>query len=573
MAALNYLRTAVIFATSFSASSCINGKLSFKVTSEENSQASKGNNTNDQIAADKDLSQDESASSIQGNLILPAVTDEEALHEAMDGEEQLTQLCARYANDANPSRVIRAFCIDKIRPKSLIELQQALGLSFQSDTGNRGNNGANGNPAFALQGHSSSLVGQFTSSINPRVIMMTPDGLANNSRTPDSVALGFVRGEQFAELIVTKTDANNDGASDLELFLVAFKQACNARPDGCKPGELLTPMVESNWTSFTLYDDEDLKNTIVDCRHCHQPEGLNSPKIMRMQELRNPWTHWFRDNTEGNALIADYFAAHGEGETYGGVPAGWIEASDPQKLENMVRGNGFRELQVQEIEFQTADIRDEIQDVNPAQPEDNSTAGVSDTWESLFQNAADGVATDGRTIIPIPYHDVKVTEPELLEKYTEQYQGFLAGDVSIDEFEDHREVLVRDQRLRANMGFAIRPGTDPKTMMIQACHQCHNSKLDQSLSRAKFDVDLDAMGDNAVAEIDVAISRLQLGYTNPRLKQEEIFFVGPNNDIHELEKGEHLLTMPPRRFKQLTDDQIDELIGYLKAEQKRLMGK
>lgn len=569
MVNISIFQATVLIAYSLLTTSCVEGKLSFNFAGEEQNR-----NVKDGIAnkssedAEKDKKEE---SSVIGNLVLEAVTDEEALHDALEGEEQLSKLCARYSNDPAPSRVIRAFCVDKIRPKSLVELQAALGFSFQSATGNRNNNGANGNPAFALQGHSSSLVGRFTSSINPRVIMMTPDNLGNNNANVDAVVMGFVRGEQFAEIIVTKNDANNDGAQDLEVFLIAFKQACNSRPDGCSPGELLTPMIESDWTSFTMYDDEDLKNTIVDCRHCHQPEGLNSPKIMRMQELRNPWTHWFRDNTDGNALTDDYFAAHGDQETYGGVPPGWIAASDPQKLENMVRGNGFRELQVREIEFQTADIRDEIENDNPAQPEDNSMAGVSDTWESLFQNAADGVAADGRTIIPIPYHDVKVTEPELLTKFTQQYQGFLSGNVSIEQFEDHRNVLVQDQTLRANMGFAIRPGTDPKTMMMQACHQCHNSKLDQSISRAKFNVDLDAMGENAVAEINVAIDRLKLGYTTSRLKQEEIFFVGKDEKIHELAKGEHLLTMPPRRFKQLTNEQIDELIAYLKEEQKRLM--
>jgi hypothetical protein len=37
-----------------------------------------------------------------------------------------------------------------------------------------------------------------------------------------------------------------------------------------------------------------------------------------------------------------------------------------------------------------------------------------------------------------------------------------------------------------------------------------------------------------------------------------------------MEKGEHLLTMPPRRFKQLTDTQIDALVQYLEEQKKTL---
>ena len=497
-----------------------------------------------------------------------AVTDEEALHDILSGDEQTAKVCARNANKTN--RIVTTFCNDGIRPTNLIELQNALGFTFTNPSADRDSNGANGNPAFAFQGHSSSLVGRFTSSINPRVVMMTPDNLNNNNPNPGFVAMGFLRGEQFAEIIVNNGDTDGDGIQDLDIFLVGFKQACNAKPDGCSPGDLLTPAIESNWTEFTLYDDEDLKNTIVDCRQCHQPEGLNSPKIIRMQELRNPWTHWFRDNTDGVALIDDYYAAHGQDEVYAGVPGVAIRASDPQKLENLVRGNGFRELQVREVEFPTADIRAEINGNNQAQPEDNTIPGESPTWEALYLNSMDGVAADGRTVIPVPYHDVKVTEPALLAEWTRQYQDFQAGLVTIDEFKDHREVLRTDPRQRANMGFAIRPEATAIQALNLSCRQCHNSKLDQSLSRAKFNVDLAAMGANAVAEIDIAIERLRLGYTPDRLKQEKILFVDKDNEYVDLHKGEHLLTMPPRRFKDLTNEQIDMIITYLRDEQQKL---
>ena len=247
-----------------------------------------------------------------------------------------------------------------------------------------------------------------------------------------------------------------------------------------------------------------------------------------------------------------------------------IRASDPLKLEQLVRGSGFRDLQVREIEFPTSRVPNEVANNNPAQPEDNTVGGVSETWEEMYINARDGYASDGRTIIPIPYHDVKVTEPSLLAKYTDQYRQHLAGTLPDEKFVDHRDVLKRDQKERADMGFAVRADESPQNILLLACNQCHNSKLDPEISRSKFNVDLDAMGENAIAEIDVAILRLKFGYSSERLIKEGIKFVDENGEPVELHKGEHLLTMPPRRLRDLTDEQIDSVIEFLRSEQQRL---
>ncbi len=533
---------------------------------------------------------------IELSLIEKAVDDEEFAHVAdlKGGEEQMALLCARN-KDVN-NLVIQRFCVEGLRPTSLVEMQQALGLSVPPNTG-RGGNGANGNPGYAIQGHSSSLVGQFVSAINPRVVIFNDQRNADPNlqnpvdsvQTQNFIAMGFVRGEQFAEILVANLDANgnplqvadNDGnmINDVAIYLIAFKQACNAKPEGCLPGELLTPAVESNWTEFTVYQDEDLKNTIVDCRHCHQPEGIGTQKFGRMQELANPWVHWMRDNrVNGTVLFDDYVAAHGPDETYGGIPGSSIEGSDPANLEDMIRENNFNQDQIPEIEFRTQTILNEITNANPAQPGDNTVAGQSDTWEQLFQLSMTGVSSDGRNIIPIPYHDVKVTEPALLDKFTQQYQQFRAGNLPMEQFEDHRPIFRTDHKELADMGFAVREGTPPETILIQACFQCHNKKLDQSISRSRFDIDVDHMvarpDVDAVAEIEVAIKRLKLGYTPGRLAQEGIKFYNEETLAEEsMDKGAHILTMPPRRFKSLTDQQIDSVIQHLRSEQERVKGQ
>jgi len=428
-----------------------------------------------------------------GKIKLAAVNEITLLDKLPRGEAAFMKLCTATTTLVN---VVRAkFCVDKVRPKSIVELQTALGLAVTNPALTaRNQNGTGGNPAFAFQGHSSSLVGRYVSSINPRAVIMTPQNLGNNTANPNFVVMGFVRGEQLVELI-----ANDTVSGKPEFYLLAFRQACNDRPGGCNYGELLTPAIEKDWTEVSVYRAEDLTNTIVDCFHCHQPTG-NRP-MLRMQELRNPWTHWFRDNTDGNQLIADYYAAHPQTETYAGIPGPMIRGSDPQKLENLVRGNGFT---AQPNEFLTATIRNELR----------QTPGVSATWNRLNAEVVAG------RMIPIPYLDLKVTEPSLLAKYTTQYQNFAAGTVPLDKFEDHRSVLLTDPVKIAQVGFAVAPGTPPKDMLMIACAQCHNSNLDQTISRAKFNVDFSKM-QKASTEIDIAIFRLKLGYSEARLKQEK----------------------------------------------------
>ncbi|MDQ3233902.1 MAG: hypothetical protein M3Q07_18970, partial [Pseudobdellovibrionaceae bacterium] len=343
-----------------------------------------------------------------------------------------------------------------------------------------------------------------------------------------------------------------------EFILAGFKQACNSKPEGCKPGELLTPAIETGWTEFSLYHEDEIKNSIVDCRQCHQSNGPGTPKLLRMQELQNPWTHFFRDNTAGINLINDYYAAHGTDEVYGGIPGPMIRASDPANLEDTVRENGSN---TQPNEFQTSTIQAEVENSSPNQPEDNTIPGQSATWDALFARVLTG------EMIPVPYHDVKVTEPTLLQKFTKQYQDFKAGLVSMDKFEDHRNVLRTDQKQLGDMGFAVAPEMTPQQTLTLACSQCHNSRLDPAVSRSKFNVNLASMA-NAAAEIDIAISRIKLGYSPERLKAEGVKIISPMGQPVSMEKGEHLLTMPPRRFKQLTDTQIDALVKFLEEQKK-----
>ena len=54
---------------------------------------------------------------------------------------------------------------------------------------------------------------------------------------------------------------------------------------GCTKADLLTSAAEANFTDWTIADDFELRNTVLDCRQCHQPGGPGTRSVLRMQEL------------------------------------------------------------------------------------------------------------------------------------------------------------------------------------------------------------------------------------------------------------------------------------------------
>jgi mono/diheme cytochrome c family protein len=439
----------------------------------------------------------------------------------LTGSKQLALLCSRNNGDA----VSKAFCASATPPTitSIVDLQKLVGLAFQA--GNIAN-GTGGNPAFTMTGHSSSLVTRFTSPINPRAIIFTPPitrGRTGNNPKPlaSFVAMGFVRGEQFVELVSNDPTANA-GAGDLNFFLFRFTQACNATATGCTVDDLLTPKVESGYTSYSLYQDVDIKDTIFDCLQCHQTTGPGTAKILRQQELQNPWGHFFRNNrSNGEIMLADFAAAHGKTETYAGIPGAVIfnanttnnngagpflgGGPDPAALEGLVENQGFK---TQPNEFSSGNLLDK---------------GESAGWETLYDNAK--TALD----IPPPYHENLVTDPTLLATATTDYAAAIANNTPLTT--DIRDIFLAS----AYQDLTFRPSADLVTannglgIMVQICQQCHNPSLDQTVSRAKFDV-------------------TKLATMDPAEKQKAILRLNLPDDVFR--------KMPPPRFRDLAPNEI-----------------
>jgi len=448
------------------------------------------------------------------------------------GTTQIDTVCARMAA-ANASNQVRtAFC-GTARPTitSLTDLQSSLGIRFTNPTlVGRGNNGQGGNPGFALTGHSTSLVSRFVSAINPRAIIFTPPNARNP--VPGFVTMGFTRGDQFAEITVSDRTTRA-----LSYFLAAFTQACTAT-NSCTQGDLLTPAIERNWTSFTLYDESDLKNTILDCLQCHQTGGPGTQKILRMQELPNPWTHWFRDNRPGGiALFNDFRAAHGTTEDYAGIPAALLNSGDPARLEDVVRGNGFGN---QPNLFNSPRIEAEVQASSAGQPANNNVPGTSATWNGIYQVSRAGNA------IAVPYHDVKITDSAKLTAMTQAYAAFRAGNLAASDLPNIRQVALDSRAFE--MGFAVDPTLDGRGVIVEACTQCHNSRLDQTISRSRFNVDLARMSDLAGGVLAGALRDQEMGTAIRRL----------NLALEDVKK------MPPVRFfRSLTPSDITKAKQYL----------
>ena len=441
-----------------------------------------------------------------GSAADPLNTESDPLSAAngfKSGAAQLVDLCARHGGDA----VSKAFCASSTPPTitSVADLQLLLGLDFKA--GNTAN-GKNGNPAFVLTGHSSSLVTHFTSAINPRAIIFTPPQSTGRVNTPKPltsfIAMGFVRGEQFVELVSNDPTANG-GAGDLSFFLFRFQQGCDATPTGCSNDDVLTPKVEGSFTGYSLYQDVDIKNTIFDCLQCHQPGGPATAKVLRMQELQNPWGHFFRNNrSNGQALLADLAGAHDVTEAYAGIPGAAITNSDPAQLEGLVENQGF---QAQPNEFTTNKILD---------------LGPTATWMTLYNNSM--MSKD----IPPPYHENRVTDPTKLAAATTAYKTAMAGTpLTMDIRDVFLDSAAQDMTFRPST--ALVTAGNGAGIMVQICQQCHNPSLDQSLTRAKFDVT--KLATMSREEKDKAIQRLSLESTAFR-------------------------RMPPPRFRGLSPDEI-----------------
>jgi hypothetical protein len=445
------------------------------------------------------------------------------------GEEQWELLCARGHDDA----IARAFCAGDAPPQvsSIPELLDLIGLGFVP--GNM-ENGANGNPGFTFASHSTAIGTRFVNAINPRAFVFTPPvgGVVfppSGIPDPDLVMMAFARGEPFVELV-----AHDRTDDEPRFYLFRFVPECEDTDGGCNNADRFTPATESGFVGYSLYDDHDIRNTVLDCLQCHQPDGPGTPKILRMQEFVEGWTHWYYANRVQNRETMEQFVAAHDGESYAGIPGEFLTqqmllengegSAPPTGFEMVIRNQGFT---TQPNEFPSPQIITERSNAG-CMPSLDPTSSCSPTWDALYANTVQGAA------IAAPYFDGHVTDPTKVATATQAYVDFIAGNITADEAPDMSDVLLTEAA--PYMSFAPAPGLDARGVLTHMCMHCHNSTLDQTITRSHFNAeDLDAVPQAIKNE---AIRRLQL----------------PDDDIEK---------MPPVRFHTLSDEDIEMVIDEL----------
>jgi len=332
--------------------------------------------------------------------------------------------------------------------------------------------------------HSTALSGHRVSPLNPRMILIT-----------SGMLVAFQRGVQKLEVIA---EARNPGF--FNFYLIEFEQACNDEPEGCSPGDLYTPRVERDWLRVSIQDDEDIKNTPNDCRQCHQ-RASDEPRLL-MRELNNPWTHFFQPlptsadqfigpGVQGHNLLQDYLDAKGD-ELYGGFAPETVVGVAPFLLESTV-------LADQPVLFDAPGIENERFPYDPdhGYPTD---PGDSPTWQASFEAFKRGEQ------LALPYLEARVTDPDKQKKLVAAYQRYRNGELSEDELPDFADIFSDDPSVRARLGLQTEPDASAEEALIQACGSCHNDVLDQTLSRARFNIDLWKLDRS---EVEVAIERIE----------------------------------------------------------------
>jgi hypothetical protein len=383
-------------------------------------------------------------------------------------DEQYQKLCALGRGDS----FFRAVCSSP-RPviSDLASLLQLTGLDE--------------NRAFALTGNSTSLVKTSVSAVNPRAIIF-PRVSEAREKPAELTALGFVRGEPLVE-VVSRDNTNGE----YNFYLFTFERQCDYVA-GCDLASLLTEELERGWTAFSIYTEEDIENTSFDCRSCHQPGGVGTPKILRMQELESPWLHWFpqrfvQRTDSDRVLTAQFLEAHQLDSAYAGIPIASIQSGIDEgsgaQLEALLVAEG------QDTQPNAFDPRIE------AEAREGLT---SPTWEQQFAATLTGDA------IGVPYPQVDVTDPALRLASVQSYVDVVSGVAPRESLLDLRNLFSEDAKQK--LGLVPAPGSDGLTVLTQVCSRCHDGRGNPDLNKHAFNVK--ALADMSREEKDLAISRL-----------------------------------------------------------------
>lgn len=442
------------------------------------------------------------------SLIPPGATEQEVFKYLPQGTESITALCAL---NKNSDKFTQVFCGTNVpNITSLSQLNSALGLT----------NNANVSCTTA----SGSLAKNETSVLTPRCIRFSQPGY-----DPNAVVVSYVRSTKtFLEV------AANDPVEGMRFYLIKYELDCQSKGT-CTNADFMTASAETNWKNVSIYEDKQLKNTVMDCTSCHQPGGVNTAKRLLMIETLDPWAHWFHKNRPcGKTLLADYMKAHAN-ESYAGLSAAEMNNSDPAKLQAFVENNGFLGPQFGNNIYDSSQILYEI-GLTTGQPENNSTPGTSPTWNALYNQRVAGTNRLAFGGAALPYPDCKQSDPAKLPGMVANYIGVSNGSIPKSQSMNLSEVNLSTPEALAKRFLTPSLGTKTaQQILANACVSCHNSSLDQSISRARFNAE--DLSKNSAYEWSIAMARIQRA----------------NDDVGR---------MPPANFMNLNQTEISTLYTF-----------
>lgn len=386
-------------------------------------------------------------------------------------DEQYERLCGLGRGDS----FVRALCAT---PRPVISDMPAL-IRLA---------GLEQNRAFAFTGNSTSLVKTAVSAVNPRAIIF-PRVDEKREKPAELTALGFVRGEPFVEVV------SRDAVSgDYNFYLFTFERPCDYEAGGCDLASVLTEELERGWTAYSVYSEEDVENTSLDCRSCHQPQGFGTPKILRMQELESPWLHWFpqrfvQRTASDRVLGAQFLEAHAVDSAYAGIPIATIQSAVDE-------GSGAQLEALLVAEGQDAHQPNVFDPRIEAEAKDGQ---ASPTWEAQF---AVSVAGDA---IGVPYPQADVTDAALRAASVKSYLDVASGAAPRESLLDLRYLFSPDAEQK--LGLVPPAGADGLSVLTQVCSRCHDGRSNPAVSRSSFNVK--KLAEMSREEKDLAITRLQ----------------------------------------------------------------
>jgi hypothetical protein len=414
------------------------------------------------------------------------------------GSPQTDRVCAR----GNQDPVARRLCAKpRVALRSLEDLHRVFwpaGRTFGE------------NYTVGLTYHSQALGARLVSAVNPGLIMLSlePYLSGDDAGLPQSatdLAIAFTRGDQMVEML--GVDVPNQR---LNFYLLAYGHVCRAAGD-CTASDVLGPRIERDFTSWTLYQAEDIEDTPLSCLSCHQSGGPGTPRRFLMRQFALPWLHWGESSvamttmrcadgsrlalsqvpTSGATLVPNLggtFARAHSGETlYGGEPIGSLI----ERRSGAVVSDAAKQVRAAILRRDgNPSLDDNVEEHFPLQepfPFDSDKVlqgdycpeGTKDAWNGYRQRV---LLSEG---FPIPYYGYDILQSEQGASVRADYAAYLGANPSNDVF-DILSPLVSDE-IGSAVGFLPDPQVDAPAILRQMCGRCHTGHEDPGMRRARFD--------------------------------------------------------------------------------------